>query len=233
MNQANNTKDQSIAQAIGFLRTNRPLRAEELCRDYLIQKPGCTEHLRLLSHALMKQNRYLDAEEKLRFAISLSPNYPQLYEDLGSVFAMQSRFEEAIPEFERAIQLQPSLPLVHKKLGHALAAVGQGKKADEEFQTYLESSPDREAVMKAADLLSEEKIEEAISHLQEILKKSPNDVNAMRYLARAYRQGEKNLQDAEALLRTAVQQAPDFTPGWFDLASLLMRDKIMEAISCL
>ena len=144
---------------------------------------------------------------------------------------MQSRFEEAIPEFERAIQLQPSLPLVHKKLGHALAAVGQGKKADEEFQTYLESSPDREAVMKAADLLSEEKIEEAISHLQEILKKSPNDVNAMRYLARAYRQGEKNLQDAEALLRTAVQQAPDFTPGWFDLASLLMRDKIMEAIS--
>ena len=34
----------SIAKAIGFLRSNRPLRAEELCRDYLIQKPGCTEH---------------------------------------------------------------------------------------------------------------------------------------------------------------------------------------------
>ena len=231
MNQSNNVKEQSIAQTISFLRSNRPLRAEELCRDYLIQNPGCTEHLRLLSHALMKQNRYLDAEEKLRFAISLSPNYPQLHEDLGSVFAMQSRFEEAIPEFERAIKLQPSLPLVHKKLGHALASVGRGKEADEEFQTYIDSDPNREAVMKAADLLSEEKIEEAISNLQDILKKTPNDVNAMRYLARAYRQGEKNLQDAEALLRTAVQQAPDFTPGWFDLASLLMRDKIMEAIA--
>ena len=105
MNQSNNVKEQSIAQTISFLRSNRPLRAEELCRDYLIQKPGCTEHLRLLSHALMKQNRYLEAEEKLRFAISLSPDYPQLHEDLGSVFAMQSRFDEAIPEFERAIQL--------------------------------------------------------------------------------------------------------------------------------
>ena len=231
MNQTNNSKEQSINKAIGFLRSNRPLRAEELCRDYLILNPGCTEHLRLLSHALMKQNRYLDAEEKLRFAISLSPDYPQLHEDLGSVFAMQSRFDEAIPEFERAIQLQPSLPLVHKKLGNALAAIGRGKEADEEFQSYIESNPNTEAVMKAADLLSEEKIEEAITNLQEILKKSPGDVNAMRYLARAYRLGDKNLQDAEALLRTAVQQAPDFTPGWFDLASLLMRDKIMEAIA--
>ena len=231
MDQSKNTKDQSIAKAIGFLRSNRPLRAEELCRDYLIQKPGCTEHLRLLSHALMKQNRYLEAEEKLRFAISLSPDYPQLHEDLGSVFAMQSRYDEAIPEFERAIQLQPSLPLVHKKLGHALAAVGRGKEADEEFQSYIDSNPNREAVMNAVDLLSEEKIDEAITKLQEILKKSPNDVNAMRYLARAYRLGDKNLQDAEALLRTAVQQSPDFTPGWFDLASLLMRDKIMEAIA--
>jgi len=231
MDQSKNTKDQSIAKAIGFLRSNRPLRAEELCRDYLIQKPGCTEHLRLLSHALMKQNRYLEAEEKLRFAISLSPDYPQLHEDLGSVFAMQSRYDEAIPEFERAIQLQPSLPLVHKKLGHALAAVGRGKEADEEFQSYIDSNPNTEAVMNAVDLLSEEKIDEAITKLQEILKKSPNDVNAMRYLARAYRLGDKNLQDAEALLRTAVQQSPDFTPGWFDLASLLMRDKIMEAIA--
>ena len=28
-----------------------------------------------------------------------------------------------------------------------------------------------------------------------------------------------------------MQQAPDFAPGWFDLASLLMREKVMEAIT--
>ena len=231
MNQKNTDKDQSISQAIGFLRSNRPLRAEEICRNYLNDSPGCTEHLRLLSHALMKQDRFSEAEEKIRFAISLSPNYPQLYEDLGSVFAMQSHFEEAIPQFEKAIKLQPSLPLAHKKLGHALASLGRGEEADQEFQTYIESDPNRQAVMQAADFLVDEKVEEAISILQEVLKRSPNDINAMRYLARAYRQGEKNLQDAEALLRSAVQQAPDFAPGWFDLASLLMREKVMEAIT--
>jgi len=231
MNQPTTDKDQSLNQAIGFLRSNRPLRAEEVCRNYLNDNPGCTEHLRLLSHALMKQDRLSEAEEKLRFAVSLSPKYPQLYEDLGSVFAMQSRFDEAIPQFQEAIKLQPSLPLAHKKLGHALAALGRGKEADEQYQTYIESNPNRQAVIEAADLLNDEKVEEAISILKELLKRSPNDVNAMRYLARAYRQSEKNLQDAEALLRSAVQQAPDFTPGWFDLASLLMREKIMEAIT--
>ena len=231
MNQKISDKDQSINIAIGFLRSNRPLRAEEVCRNYLNNNPGCTEHLRLLSHSLMKQDRFLEAEEKLRFALSLSPKYPQLYEDLGSVFAMQSRFEEAVHQFEKALKLQPSLPLAHKKLGHALAALGRSDEADEEYQTYIESNPNRQAVMEAADLLSNEKVEEAISILKEVLKRSPNDVNAMRYLARAYRQGEQNLQDAEALLRSAVQQSPDFTPGWFDLASLLMRDKVMEAIT--
>ena len=232
MNETTTPKDKSIAQAISFMRTNRPLRAEELCRDYLSQNPGCTEHLRLLSHALMKQRRFTEAEEKLRFAISLSPDYPQLYEDLGSAFAMQSRYEEAIPELEKAIQLQPALPLAHKKLGQALAAVGRGTEADEEFQAYIDGDPNREAIIKAADLLNEEKIEEAIDILQAILKSKPDHVNAMRYLALAYRQGDKNLQDAEALLRSAVQQAPDFIPAWFDLGSLLsIRDKRMEAIA--
>jgi len=232
MNEAATPKDKSIAQAISFMRTNRPLRAEELCRDYLSQNPGCTEHLRLLSHALMKQKRFTEAEEKLRFAISLSPDYPQLYEDLGSAFAMQSRYEEAIPELEKAIRLQPALPLAHKKLGQALAAVGRGKEADEEFQVYIDGDPNREAIIKAADLLNEDKTEEAIDILQAILKSTPDHVNAMRYLALAYRRGEKKLQDAEALLKSATRLAPDFIPAWFDLGSLLsLRDKRMEAIA--
>ena len=232
MNEAATPKDKSIAQAISFMRTNRPLRTEELCRDYLSQNPGCTEHLRLLSHALMKQKRFTEAEEKLRFAISLSPDYPQLYEDLGSAFAMQSRYEEAIPELEKAIQLQPALPLAHKKLGQALAAVGRGKEADEEFQAYIDGDPNRKAIIKAADLLDEDKTEEAIDVLQAILKSKPDHVNAMRYLALAYRKGEKKLQDSEALLKSATRLAPDFIPAWFDLGSLLsLRDKRMEAIA--
>ena len=213
------------------MRANRPLRAEELCRDYLTQSPGCTDHLRLLGHALMKQNRLAEAEEQLRFALSLDPDFPQLHEDLGSVLAMQNRFEEAIPELERAIQLQPRLPLAHKKLGQALVQVGRGEDADESFQVYLDSDPRRAAIAKGVEHLNAERTDEAIEVFSAALKDNPNDVNAMRFLASAYREADKNLDDAEALLRRATQTAPDFADAWIALGSILQeRLKYMDAI---
>ena len=68
MSQALSEKDTNIQRAIGYLKRKRPLRAEEACRDYLEQNPGCTDHIRLLSLALIKQNRVAEAEEQLRFA---------------------------------------------------------------------------------------------------------------------------------------------------------------------
>ena len=50
-------KDLSIQRALDYIRRNRPLRAEETCRDYLLDHPGCADHMRLLSLALMKQKR--------------------------------------------------------------------------------------------------------------------------------------------------------------------------------
>ena len=60
MNQPISAKDASFASAMDALRGNRPPRAEETCRDYLLMNPGCTDHLRLLGHALMKQSRLDD-----------------------------------------------------------------------------------------------------------------------------------------------------------------------------
>lgn len=232
MNEATGSKESSIAQAIDFMRANRPLRTEELCRDYLTQSPGCTDHLRLLGHALMKQNRLAEAEEQLRFALSLDPDFPQLHEDLGSVLAMQKRFEEAIPELERAIQLQPKLPLAHKKLGQALVQVGRGEDADEAFEVYLDGDPIRAIMTKGVEHLTAERTDEAIEVFRAALKDNPNDVNAMRLLASAYRLADKNLDDAEALLRRATQTAPDFADAWIALGSILQeRLKYMDAIA--
>jgi tetratricopeptide (TPR) repeat protein len=214
-------KDRSITQAIEFMKKNRPLRTEEICRDYLLQNSGCTDHLRLLSNALMKQNRLPEAEERLRFALSLDAEFPQLHEDLGSVLALQSKFSEAIPEFERAIELQPALPLAHKKLGQALVAAGRGKDADEAFQVYIDSDEDRATIMKGVELLRTKQLDDAVAVFQSVLKRNPDSVNAMRYLAVCYWQGKTKLDDAEALLRRATQLAKDYLGAWLILGALL------------
>ncbi len=225
-------KEPSIRRALEYLRNNRPLRAEEVCRDYLLEHPGCTDHLRLLGLALMKQNRTTEAEEQLRFALQIDPDFPQLHEDLGTALAMQSRFEEAIPAFRRALELQPALPLVERKLGQALAAVGRHEEAEEFLRDYVEKDPERAEIFKSIELRHSGREDQAIELFREILKKNPKSVNAMRHLAVSYWRGKKRFEDAEALLRQATQIAPDFTDAWITLGALLMdRNKYVEAIA--
>ena len=224
-------REQSLHAAVNALRAARPLRAEEICRDYLELHPGSADHMRLLGHALMKQNRLPEAEQQIRFALELRPNYPQLHEDLGSILGLQGRIKESIPCLEKAIELEPTLPLAHKKLGRALAAVGRGAEADEAFQEYFERDPEKGDVALGADHLKAGRLEEAVSTLQSALRKSPDNVDAMVFLANAYCKQEKKIDDAEALLRRATQLAPDYVSAWLSLGSLLLeRGKREQAI---
>lgn len=222
MSTALDEKSASIERGLEFIRNNRPLRAEELARDYLAEHPGCVDHIRLLATALMRQKRSAEAEEQLRFALTMRPEFPQLHEDLGSALALQSRFQEAIPEFEKAIQLQPALPFARRKLAQALAAVGRREEAEQEIESYIADDPERAEIARAIDLQREEKHEQAIELLRELLRRDPGSVNAMRYLAVSLWRGPKNLEDAEALLRQATQLAPDYTGAWMALGGLLM-----------
>jgi tetratricopeptide (TPR) repeat protein len=231
LNQQPQSKDTSITEAIKAVKAGRPLRAEEICRDYLDLNPGCADHLRLLAHALQKQNRLDEAEKQLRFAISLKPNFPQLHEGLGSVLAQHGRFEEAISSLEKAIQLDPTQALAKKKLGQALAIVGRGEDADESFQEYFDKRPEDKKIAVAANHLKAGRVDEAIDIFREVIRKSPRNVNAMRFLAVAYWNEKKKMDDAEALLRRAVEIAPDFTGAWMNLGMVqLEQTKFMDAI---
>jgi tetratricopeptide (TPR) repeat protein len=226
-------KDKSISTAIEAIKASRPLRAEEICRDYLDAHPGCADHIRMLGHALMKQNRLTEAEEQIRFALELRPGYPQLHEDLGSILGLQHRFEESITHLEKAIQLEPTLPLAHKKLGRALAAVGRGDEADQSFLEYFDRDPEKGEIAVAATHIKAGRHKDAIDMLKLMLRKNPENVDALCFLALAYRQGNQGLADAEALLRRATQIAPDHISAWLNLGSVMTeQNKRIAAIDC-
>ncbi|MGI9271906.1 MAG: tetratricopeptide repeat-containing sulfotransferase family protein [Woeseiaceae bacterium] len=232
MQTSRNQKEQSIQSALAFMREQRPLRAEEICRDYLNKHPGCVDHLRLLGHTLTKQKRLDEAEKQLRFAISMDEKFPQLYEDLGSVLSMQGKHAEAIELFERAIRLEPGLPLIHKKLGQALTAVGRGADASEVLEIYRDNDKDRAEIANGVECMRAEKLDEAADIFTTVLKRNPESVNAMRYLAVTYWRGERKLDDAEALLRRAVELAPEYTGAWLILGALLgERNKYVDCIN--
>lgn len=229
--QADN-KEQNIRAALDFLNQKRPLRTEELCRNYLQNNPGCVDHIRLLSHALSDQNRLAEAEAQLRFALSLDEELPHIRDELGSVLAKQSKFEEAVAYFQAAIRLKPGLHRVHKKLAQALLELGRKEEASEAIQDHIENDPEREAIVKAVTLFRDGELDQAEQILSSILRDSPNNVNAMRYLAAVYWQGKKKIEDAEALVRQATAQAPDYTGAWMLMGALLVdRAKYLDAIA--
>ncbi len=224
-------REDSLRAAARALQANRPLRAEEICRDFLLDRPGCAEHLRLLAQALSRQNRLEEAEEQLRFAIELRPAQPHLHEDLGTTLALQGRAEEAVPCFEKAIELDPTLPQPHKKLGRVLAALGRGEQADQAFEEFFDRDPESGAVAVGADHLKAGRVDEAITSLREVLRGDPDNVDAMLFLALAWRQQGKRLEDAEALLRRATQAAPGHVTAWLNLGGILSeRNKRQEAL---
>ena len=72
-----------MQSAVQAMKNNRPLRAEEVCRNYLLKNPGCADHPRLPGHALMKQDRLKESKKQLQLAITLKPDFPQLKELLN------------------------------------------------------------------------------------------------------------------------------------------------------
>ncbi len=227
-------KEQSLGRVIENLRGEDPEGAEIICRDYLTTSPGCIDHLRMLGHALTKQGRVDEAEEQIRFAISLKSGYAPLHEDLGAALAATGRLEEAVASFEKAIQLDPTRPTAHKKLGQVLAVIGRGQEADEAYESYFERDRSKGEVAKGIELYRTGRYDEAISTLRNCLKEDPNNVNAMRFLAITYGKLDRNASDAEALLRRAVQIAPDFTGASINLGVMLTQSgKHMDAIAVL
>jgi Tfp pilus assembly protein PilF len=175
-------KQESLSIALGYMRENRPLRAEERCRDFLLESPGCTDHIRLLANSLTRQQRLEEAEEQIRFGLSIEPEFPQLHEDLGSILAMQGNLEAAVESFEYAVKLQPALPLVHRKLAQALNALGRQSQASEALSTYMESDDERRLVFEAVEQLRDGDTEAAIDAFKAVLREHPKSHAASRQL---------------------------------------------------
>lgn len=221
----------SLAGIVKALQDGDAHQAESLCRDFLVVNVSSVPHMQLLSHALIKQERLDEARDQIEFALKIAPDFARLYEDLGSVQGMQRDYEGAIASFRRAVQLDPRLATAHRKLAQTLVATGRSDEIDEAFEGFLDHDRDAALVAAGAEHWRAGRFEEAESTLQSALRKNPENIDAMRFLALVYYDQDKKLLDAEALLRRAIAIAPDFHQALGNLGRVLMDNgKLTEAI---
>ena len=219
-----------LREATRVLRAGDAPGAESLCRDFLLLHPGCTSHLRLLAHSLHAQQREAEAEAALRFALDIEPAVAGIHEDLGSLMMGLGRAEDAVSCLRAAIRLDPRSGSANRKLGKALVALGRGADADLAYAEFLELDRDRGALAAALELLRDGDETAAADAFRTALRANPDNVDAMRFLAGIYRRQKQQLGDAEALLRRALQLAPDYLAAWLLLGSVqIERVKLADA----
>ena len=195
----------------------------------LQQHPNDPNFLRLYGVALARLNRLAEAEQKLTHVIRLLPGLAQAHEDLSEVFLRQGRIDDAIRSLKMAVRHDPSSGQAGQKLGELLAQTGRGLEADEVFRKLLDDDATRKALAEAMDLSRAGDEAAAEKAYRSILKKDPDDVDALRLLGVLCARQER-FNDAEAYFRRAVDVAPDFWKAWVNLgAACNEQQKFAEA----
>jgi len=206
--------------------------AGDLCRQALATAPTDVDLLTLLGVALLASHRPLEALEPLQQAVRLAPRFARARENLGQALLQAGRLDEAISELRLAAQLDPRSESARLKLGHVLALSGAGDEADTVFEEVFGLAPDRGRLAEAAEHLREGRVRDCERICRDLLARRPDDVNALRLLAKTEAEAER-WRRAERLLLRALELAPGFSDARLDLArAYKQQDRLGEAVDC-
>ena len=229
---ADHSMRRNFEQAMRLLHSDDPDAAAKICKQALTVAPDNVDLLTLQGVSLLECRRPREALEPLLRAVDLAPRFARARENLGHALLQTGRLDEAVEQLQSAAELDPSSASTRMKLGHALAALGSGEEADTIFEEAFRLAPDRGQLAEAGEHLREGRVRECERICRELLSRQPDDVNALRLLAKVAGEAER-WGKAELLLRRVLALAPGFHEARLDLARVYkQQDRIEEAVSC-
>jgi tetratricopeptide (TPR) repeat protein len=185
------------------------------------------------------QNRLDDAASLYRRAVRANPKSLEARLSLGLLLARQGKLDEARPELVAATELDPGQagPALKARAWRALAQIDRSADATQASNDLLEAlklSPETPADTLLAANLAESagQYDAAESAYRRLLSKDPNSVEAQSGLAHVLTL-RKQYPEAETLLRSALEHAPDNPALNAQLAALLAAQDKAEALPLL
>lgn len=215
------------------LQQGRHAQAESLAQQILRDHPDEPNILRVSGIALMRQGKYQEASDHLAASVRLSPEVASGHEQYGLVLAVLERLDEAEASLRTALRLDPNSESVLSKLSRLQAMQGKDKESQETRERVIQLDPDRQIMQEAMQLQADGKHVEARRLMKKVLRKTPNNVNALNLMG-GICLAQEAFSDAEAFLRKAVGLAPDFAVAWSTLSiSLKEQGNFEEAVEAL
>jgi tetratricopeptide (TPR) repeat protein len=164
-----------------------------VCKKVLNLDNNCAEAYTILGKALQLQGNFEQAQASYEKAIQLQPDLPEALGNLGSLYAKQQQWELAVEFYKKALKYKPDCDKLYRNLAKVLTKLNRTEEATECWYHAYRLQPDLVSVQEQFNLgktlLSQGKIEFAISCFRQALKQDPN------------------CKEAQAALKTAQQQA--------------------------
>ena len=185
------------------------------------------EALYMLAVAQRYDNQPVKALTTLDTLLAENPDHARAHQERGHVFLSLNRSEDAAPAYSRAVELNPALKASLNALVNLEERLGRPDQARlaRERLDFLNRLP--QELVNVLDLVHENKLYKAELLCRDYLQKHRHHIEAMRLLAEiGVRMGIYD--DAEFLLESCVEFAPDHVQARIDYVNILIRKTRFE-----
>ncbi|MBL6688447.1 MAG: sulfotransferase [Pseudomonadales bacterium] len=170
-------------------------------------KDAKTHYLR--AAALRRLGRLEEAVLALRRLAAGTQGVAIIHQELGQALHGLGQIDDAITALRDALSIDPTLAVSWRLLGESLHSEGEAQEAEHAIRQALAHSHTHPAIVKAIDLVQQERLGMAEGICRDYLKRHPEDVTVIRLLAEiGIKLGIK--EDPELLLEDCLKIAPDF-----------------------
>jgi tetratricopeptide (TPR) repeat protein len=221
--------EQQLRRAWELFNERRYAQALDTGEALALQVPENRDVLYLVALTQRYSNKIPEALATLERLELHHPTFSRLYQERGHCHVVLKDAPQAIDAFLRGVNINPALPASWSMLESLYRMTGNTENsgmAAAHVATLKRLPPE---VVQATGLFSDGDLFPAESITRAYLKKHGDDVEAMRLLARiAFKRDV--LDDAELLLQSVLELAPDYQAARHDYALVLLdRHRYLQA----
>jgi tetratricopeptide (TPR) repeat protein len=186
--------------------------------------------------ALLQEARDLRSRQRVPEALAalarlqaLHPGFSRLHQERGHCHVLLRDAPAAIEALREAVRLNPTLPASWDMLEQLYRMLGDAAQAATAAQHLASLKQLPPAVVVANSLFADGDLTPAEEVLRDYLRKDGDNVGALRLLARIRKERDA-LGEAESLLKSVLERAPDYHAARLDYAVvLLLQQKHLQA----
>ncbi|MHA1930858.1 MAG: tetratricopeptide repeat protein [Candidatus Thorarchaeota archaeon] len=204
-----NNPDTLMYLGIAYVQAEKPAEAETVLRN---AQALCEDHSVLsqfLGRALFSLEKLDEAEEELRKAIQLDPEAQEAWSDLGKVLFDKHDYGESVKVLKKGIARFPDDPSLRGTYALGIYRLGDTATASDQWKIMQEHHPELmvATVNFAYTLLVQDRIEEAIPHVETAFERDPSDYRSLVLKGMVLFE-QKNYDEASKFFKKALDNSP-------------------------